>query len=95
MPTKTPPRDEAKISQGIEWLKAYAAQLPHLVDVEFPPGEPIPENTQPTSCEYPLKVLAGQIDNILGSFDILQEGLGMKRTHTRHNYFLTGKCTCR
>jgi len=80
---------DSKVAQ----LKNYAAQLLYVIQSQL-------ENDSPDDFvdgykfnNRRLKIVTDSIDNVLGSYDLLQEGLGLEPgDEPRHRKFLHGRC---
>lgn len=79
--------------QDVHQLKRYAAQLLYVIQSQL-------ENDSPddfvggSKFNNPrLKIVTDSIDNVLGSYDHLQEALGLEPgDEPRHRKFLQGRC---
>jgi hypothetical protein len=70
-------------------LRYHVGRLGGAIDLAFEPGMyHDPAAIDCKSTEYPLKIIACVIDDVLGTFDELQRDLGER--YPRHAGFLTG-----
>ena len=87
---------QVEFDRCVKQLRLYVAQLSYVVDDIFPEAYVFdPENFEVTgeSMDPPLRNIAQNIDNILGSFDALQEATGIPSgTEPRYRRFLGGEC---
>ncbi len=74
-------------------LKNYAAQLLYVIGTQLEHDSPDDFVDGSKFNNRRLKIVTDSIDNVLGSYDLLQEGLGLQPGgEPRHRKFLEGRC---
>jgi hypothetical protein len=93
------PMTQAEFDEALREFRNWVGRLMGSVDQAFPDGfifDPDFDEEMKTGRPFfnsRMEVIAKGIDNVLGSYDGLQEKLGLPEGYEpRHRRFLSGKC---